>query len=787
MPTCSRVLLSCCPNSRSFTLFASLLGLLLQPVLTRAQAPVGRWQIHAPGTSVSIVAETGSALICAGAYGFFRYDRTDNSVRTLSRQDGFADVNVSAMAYDSTSGQLVIAYADATLDLLHSADNTITTLLDIERKEVTGIKRINHVGVGNRRAYLATSFGIVVVDLDRYEVRDTYANLGAAGQVLEVYATTVLGDSLYAATSDGLLVGSLRANLLDFSNWRRWPTQRPRALATLAGHVYSAEEGIGVRRRDGGQWTTLLSFAEALTPYSLTPARAVGALAVARDKGFTLLQADGSPVLDFRHPELGTVAQAVRGQDGLFYLAEPNQGLFVVPAGGGTPSLVAPNGPVGNVAWATAPAGAATYAVAGGYSSGTVGTNLQVGFSRLQDGAWDNYSARTLPAAGQFPVGKDIDLSALAFNATNGKLYLASYGFGLIEWGGPGDFRHFDSRNSPLLSSTGDPNDVGYTRLTGVAVDPAGVVWVVNFSQATGGAGLFSFDPATSQWRPHLAGSFQGVRRKGIVIDDNGYKWLTPFAAPRGADLIVYDDVTGVSRTLTSTAGSGGLLGEVMAITKDRLGAIWIGTTKGVQVFDTPAQVLQAPPNFTAVTARQPRNGGRFLFEDQLVTAIAVDGGNRKWIGTEQGVWLFDEAGEEALAHFTTENSPLPSDKVLSLSVNGVTGEVFVGTERGLVSYRGSATEPAAGAPTCAKVFPNPVPARFQGQIALDNLAPNAVVKITDVAGLLVYETKANGSRAVWDARDYQGRRVRTGIYLAYTADADGNNTCISKIAVTGE
>ena len=160
-----------------------------------------------------------------------------------------------------------------------------------------------------------------------------------------------------------------------------------------------------------------------------------------------------------------------------------------------------------------------------------------------------------------------------------------------------------------------------------------------------------------------------------------------------------------------------------------------------------------------------------------------MDGGDRKWFGTDHGLWLFSPDADEALLHFTTANSPLPSNRIVDVAVNDKTGEVFVATDAGLVSYRGAATV-TEGAPSCAQAFPNPVRPGFNGQVGISGLANNAQVKITDVAGKLVYSTRATGGAVTWDLNDANGRRVRSGVYLVLSADANGSNGCVSKVAV---
>jgi hypothetical protein len=217
----------------------------------------------------------------------------------------------------------------------------------------------------------------------------------------------------------------------------------------------------------------------------------------------------------------------------------------------------------------------------------------------------------------------------------------------------------------------------------------------------------------------------------------------------------------------------------VNALVQDKAGTIWVGTDNGVAVFYNSENVLAAS-NYAAV---KPIVNRRPLLESQVVRAIAVDGANRKWIGTDAGLWLISEDGEALVTHFNTQNSPLPSDKILDIALINKTGEVFVLTHSGLATYRSTATETTVK-PDCAVVYPNPVRPGYTGLVGISGLPNNAVVKITDIAGTLVYQAQATGGTLAWDLRAGNGKRVKAGVYLAFSATPDGSQSCISKIAV---
>jgi ligand-binding sensor domain-containing protein len=173
----------------------------------------------------------------------------------------------------------------------------------------------------------------------------------------------------------------------------------------------------------------------------------------------------------------------------------------------------------------------------------------------------------------------------------------------------------------------------------------------------------------------------------------------------------------------------------------------------------------------------------RYLLRSEKITAIAVDGGNRKWMGTERGVWLFSPTGEKLIYNFTADNSPLLSNVIRDIAINDQTGEVFFATDKGIVSFRSDATS-SDGSFQSVKIFPNPVTSVFTGLVGINGLATDAIVKITDISGKLIWQTQANGGTATWNVRDYNGNRAQTGIYLVFAATQDGSESVVGKIAV---
>jgi hypothetical protein len=268
---------------------------------------------------------------------------------------------------------------------------------------------------------------------------------------------------------------------------------------------------------------------------------------------------------------------------------------------------------------------------------------------------------------------------------------------------------------------------------------------------------------------------------------NNNYKWII---RPRGNGLLVYDSGNSLSSTeddqyklVGTQMGAGGLPApDVFAVAEDLDDQIWIGTSRGIAVIYTQEAVFSGE-EFDAQQILIEQDGNvQILLETETVSSIQVDGANRKWIGTQgSGAYLVSADGREQILHFTAENSPLPSNNVTNLALDGETGEVYIATDRGIMGYRGTATEGLSDN-ECASVFPNPVRETYTGPIAITGLVRDSEVKITDVSGNLVYRTTSEGGQAIWYGNDMSGRRASTGVYLVFASDVSGSYKCNTKL-----
>ena len=716
------------------------------------------WQPHVSYQSGQSVAVVGSKVYAATQNGFFYYDKLTGETVTLSKTQGLSDVGVSRLLYLADQKKILIAYRNGNLDLLNLTDKgepagviNINTIVSSSALPVS--RGINHINRIDNNAYLSTDFGVVVLDLARTEIRDTYFSKRPDGTPLPIYQLAATADSLYALTAPpqsaatGLRIQAIRfaptINIADPANWRpvSQPGPQTESIVSNQGKLLASVNGQGVFERTAGKWLLTVPLSAPLIRLFPAPS----GLVIATDKVVA-----GAVSSSFAGPLLGNPREAVADGNEV-WVADTKNGLLNGKSG--QFERVAPEGPTQDQ-FASLYAYAQTLVAlpAGALDATGLASSLPpVELYSVPNGRWVSQAVQ----------GVTRGFNAAAFLPTEGRLYLSSLGNGL--WS--------QNVGQPPVAVT-VPAIIG-PFISSLATDGAGNLWITtsraNAQQATlhvrRADGSFASFPALSQ-----------TNIVQIVPDDNGFLWLRP---DLGNGLIVFDPTTNRIRYLSTLRGQGGLLtNSVRALVKDRNGVIWVGTDLGPTVFDNPFGAFDA-----AIDAQPPILNRRRLLANELVTALAVDGGNRKWIGTRSGLYLVSPDGSQLLETFTADNSPLPANTVQALAIDPTSGRVFIQTANGIVSYQGTATEPAEQLSTLT-IFPNPVRPDFSGNVSVNGLTENSTVKIMDAGGQLVYETRSQGGTATWNLQDYRGRMVQTGIYLVVVITADGAEGLAGKLAV---
>ncbi|MGB1307132.1 MAG: two-component regulator propeller domain-containing protein, partial [Flavobacteriales bacterium] len=378
--------------------------------------------------------------------------------------------------------------------------------------------------------------------------------------------------------------------------------------------------------------------------------------------------------------------------------------------------------------------------------------------------------------------------------APNGKLYVGTWNNGLLELEYDEDLgnyalvkeHNYETSNGNLQTISSDTSDgnYGWLRVKDVVVDDNGLVWITN-SLVNKGLAFMNTD---GQWQSYNITSYntQNSHLGDLLIDNQGKKW---FFIAKGGGMIVYDDNGTPENTnddnnkhLNTSSGQGNLPSNtVYSLAIDNDGEVWVGTDKGLAVFYDTDEVFGLNGDAQQVLV-EADGYVEPIIANESVTAIAIDGANRKWFGTKNsGVFVYSADGSQQMEHFTQENSPLLSNTINHISIDNNSGEVFISTNKGLISYKGEAT---AGEKQHGNVlvYPNPVKENYNGPIAIKNVVENANIKITDIKGNLIKTTTAFGGQAIWDGKNKYGERANTGVYLVFSTDPTGLETNVAKI-----
>ncbi len=787
------------------TLLALVPLFLLNNAWAQSEVAIGEWQDHFPYRQCVAVVQGGGKVHAATENSLFSLDPGSGEMEKLTKVNVLSDVGIRGLAWNEPLSMLVVHYSNGNLDLIQG--RTATNLGDIKRSNILGDKAVNAVVFDGTRAYLACGFGIVVVDLERKEVRDTW-RIGPNGSQVQVSDIAFHNDSIYAATSTGLFVASRNEpNLAAFTNWRVRTDMGGNVaegpfdgLASFQGRLllnYKSTQGT----RDTlliltpeNQWQRFQPFFD----------RGNRSLEVSADGQHVLFAQGGSAVVygsGMFEPSpvpvqqvdwYGTfntylAAQQAVGTAGDVWIADGNEGLVQATWNG--QKRYFPNGPKRINTWAMASGGGVVLVASGAMAGNYTNEFLKEGVHRRQNGQWTtvDVSNSALLQQGANTYGGTVnDFVAVAVDPTDPELtWYGSWDDGLIEVRNGVPTTIYNPDNSALgLDIIGFE---GRCNVAGLDHDEAGNLWMTNPWSAspicvrTKGGAWYSFNPGTL-----LAGNLLMTQ---ILVGTNGYKWIV---RPRGNSMFVFDDGGTLDNTgddryklLTNVEGAGGLPApDVYCVAEDKEQQIWVGTSKGIAVFYTPDAVFNSS-GFDAQQILLEQDGNfQYLLETEAVSAIEVDGANRKWIGTQTGgVFLVSPDGRTQLRHFTMDNSPLPSNTIYAITIDASSGEVFVATDRGIMSFRSDATE-GGDTNECATVFPNPLQPGYSGPVAISGLMRDSEVKVADIAGNLVYRTTSLGGQALWPGTDMEGNKVSTGVYMVFVADRTGTSKCRTRVLV---
>ncbi|MBL0336339.1 MAG: hypothetical protein IPP73_13805 [Chitinophagaceae bacterium] len=741
-----------------------------------AQQPIGNWREELPYNSAIDCAAAPGLVFCATPYSLFSVSVPGNAIERYSRISGLSETGISAIRYDAASEKLFIAYSNSNVDILYR--NDIYNIPDIKRSGISGDKTIYNIYPLGNKYYCATGIGVVVLDGTRYETSDSWF-IGNSGGHVKVNDFTSDAGFYYAATEEGLKKTAV--NTPNPSNYTQWTlVSGTNGLpAAPAKNVFRIQNKVFVTQHDtifiqnGNSWSFLytdnwpwvnVSESEGKIMVCARQANGVSRVVILNADGTTNRILNSSAAVSFPRKAI-----LVNNDP---WVADQFGCLSHFGAGNDFQQLI-PSSPQG-----TASGEMLVYRDVFYASSGSVNDawNYQYngdGLYVYKEGDWNNINRYKYARLDSL-----LDFVSLAIDPRDETIWAGSYGGGLLHVK-PGPVFEIFKQNT-LGETTGDP---GSYRVGGLVFDQENNLWVSNF----GSVQPLRVRKADGTWKNFTPPFFLNQNSMAqIVVDENNYKWIV---SPLGNGLICFDhgssiDNTGDDRWKRYYTGTGtGNLpsAEVMSVAVDKDGYIWVGTTDGIGVIQCPGDIFTGGGCDATWPIVPNGNFAGYLFKGQSVRSIAVDGANRKWIATKNGVFLVSASGEKVIYQFTEDNSPLLNNDVRKIAIDGKTGEVYFATLKGICSFRSTATEGGVKNENVL-VFPNPVPPGYTGTIAIRGLVENAIVKITEPDGRLIYQTRALGGQAVWDGKDYRGNKISSGVYLVLINDGNKQETAATKI-----
>ncbi len=751
-------------------------------VNVNSQIPLGTWREHLPYNKVIMAVEASDRIYAATPQTLFYVDKSDNTVHKITKVDGLSDVGISSIAYAEESKSLIIAYTNTNIDLIKN--DVVYNLPDIKRKIIPGRKTINNIFIKENKAYLSCGFGVVVIDLNRREVCDTWL-IGPLGNQVEVFDMDIYNNKFYVATELGMYNADI--NNQNLANYNYWTFDESFFyFGTKLNMVCNFNNSIIVNK-PGAQENTDSTFIYKNGVWNYTEFTGnaqkkcmnvyKNALIIALNYFVNEYDTTFANITNLwtYNPKNIFCNYAIIDKTGNRWICDNQHGLVKNWSQNiWKNDFFTFNGPLSDQCFQMSLCQDMLTITQGGVTGSWGNNMIKANWSYFTDNEWHNVTNLTVPQ-----LDTIYDIISMASNPLNpSQIFAATWGKGILE------FNNGQLQNTYTILNTPLESFAGGTYIGGLAIDKNGTMWCTNSNT---GKILAARTPQNNWYTFNLAPYANGVNASKVFIDSSNYKWII---LPRTNGLVVYNDNGTIDnpsddekKSLNINLGTRISTNQINCIAQDLDGSIWIGTDKGIKVFYNPESIFStnnpAPQNILIEQDGYVQN----LLEFENVSCIAVDGANQKWIGTSKaGVFVMSPDGTKELFSFTESNSPIFSNTIIDIAIHPKTGEVFIATDKGIISYRGMATSGSEYIADEVLVFPNPVRETYNGYIGINGLTRNANVKITDINGMLVYQTTANGGQAVWNGNTFSGDRAQTGVYFVFSSDTDGIEKVVAKI-----
>ena len=736
------------------------------------------WRGYFSYNDIKDISESPTTIFAASENALFSKNTITSQLKTTNTIDGLSGETITSLYYSSTSNKTLVGYENGLMIVINEADGSMLKIVDIINKQLpANIKKINHFMEYNGIVYVSCDFGIVQFNLATMLFGDTYF-IGNNGAEISVTQTTVFNGFIYASTIDGIRKADVtNKNLIDFNQWSQ----------VIAGN-WSSIEAFGtelVAVNSSGYIHRYNTISNSFTGYLQLPSASVDMRKTTNylivttptsvyiyNKQLALVRQINSSQI----PESNVVFTCATSIEDTVYIGIKGNGIYSTTIS--TASVfenTMPSGPSRNNIFALQVGTNSLWAVYGDYSGTYNPYPLDsYGISKFSSSGWLNIPYEKVLGA------KSIVRVMINPNNEN-EVYMGCSYSGLLKIVNDVPSVLYNQTNSGLDEISFIPNYHNDVRINGGAFDKTGNLWVNNSLVQNELKEL----KANGQWQIFpmvgILDNYANTSVGRLIIDKNGTKWWgTTFEG-----LIGYNESTNKFKKITSGSDKGNLpIADVRSVAVDHRNQLWIGTTKGLRVLPNASSFLSDDLMTTNPIIIIDDNLAQELMYEQFISDIVVDGANNKWIGTaDSGVFLVSPNGQETKYHFTTDNSPLPSNVINDIDINNNTGEVFIATTKGMVSFKGIATS-ANEDLNNVYVYPNPVRPEYEGTVKITGLLDKATVKITDIEGNLVYETTSEGGTIEWDTTAFGKYKVASGVYMIFISAQGGIETKVKKVMI---
>lgn len=764
---------------KRFSFFIYFLTFLsIQTVFAQSQQ---LWKGYFSYNDIKDVSQSDNKLYVASENAIFVKDLSTNQIKTISTIEGLSSQVITAIYHSPIFKKTLVGYENGLMIVINEKDGMILNVVDIINKQIpSNIKKINHFNENQGKVYISCDFGIVVYDLNTLEFGDTYF-IGTSKSEIPVTQTTISDGYIYASTAtEGIKKGLLsNPNLVDATQWQVLISGNFSGITAFNDSLFSTSTNGNVYRSSDGN--VFLPFGLNLSP---------AAIDIRQEGNYLLLTTPN--VVQVYDAQLNLTAQIqssqVSDESAVFSCATTiGQSLFIGTNEKGivvtqlnnpaTFEQMNPNGPFKNNIFSITVAKDVLWATYGGYNQYYEPFGKRYGFSKYHpEQGWLNVPFTNVDGAN--------DLVRITVNPKDeNQIFVSSYDDGLLKYQNQDLVIRYDQYNSGL-ESLFYPNYPGYqsVRIEQTAFDKDGNLWVTNESVKS----ALKVLKKNGEWKSYstlgIIPDYLNGQMGRMVIDKNGTKWFCTIAD----GLVGFNEAKGdLFRKITEGTSTGNLPDpSVQVAAIDNNNQIWIGTRKGLRVLPSLDRFVSGGNLTTSPVIILEDGVAQELMFEQFITDIVVDGANNKWVSTvDSGVFQFSPDGQKTLQHFTSSNSPLPSNNVNDVDINGTTGEVFFATNKGMVSFKGSAVKASENFDNVV-IYPNPVRPNYDGTVKINGLMDKSNVKITDMEGNLVHEATSEGGSIEWDTTAFGKYKVHSGVYMVFLASKDGGETQIKKVMI---